>query len=201
MKRYDVPRILFINKLDRMGADPWMAIEAARDRLSLNAAAVQVNIGIENGLEGVVDLVKWKAVYFDGDNGEIIREEEIPADLLEMCREKKLDLLSCLAECGDEKMEEYYLDENIEVPEEELKSTIRKHTLSLDFCPVFLGSAYKNKGVQKMMDGVIDYLPKPTEIANHAYNVDKDGEKTPMIIDHKKPFVGLAFKLEETKFG
>ena len=201
MKRYDVPRILFINKLDRLGADPWMAIEAARDRLSLNAAAVQVNIGIENGLEGVVDLVKWKAVYFDGDNGEIVREEEIPADLLEFCREKKLDLLSCLAECGDEKMEEYYLDENIEVPEEELKSTIRKHTLSLDFCPVFLGSAYKNKGVQKMMDGVIDYLPKPTEIANHAYNVDKDGEKTSMIIDNKKPFVGLAFKLEETKFG
>ena len=167
----------------------------------MNAAAVQVNIGIENGLEGVVDLVNWKAYYFDGDNGEIVREEEIPADLLELCREKKLDLLSCLAECGDEKMEEYYLDENIEVPEEELKSTIRKHTLSLDFCPVFLGSAYKNKGVQKMMDGVIDYLPKPTEIANHAYNVDKDGEKTSMIIDNKKPFVGLAFKLEETKFG
>lgn len=118
-----------------------------------------------------------------------------------MCKEKKMDLLSCLAECGDEKMEEYYLDENIEVPEDELKECIRKHTLSLAFCPVYLGSAYKNKGVQKMMDGVIDYLPKPTEIANHAYNVDKEGEKTAMIIDFKKPFVGLAFKLEETKFG
>lgn len=121
MKRYDVPRILFINKLDRMGADPWMAIEAARDRLALNAAAVQVNIGVENGLEGVVDLVKWKATYFDGDNGEIIREEDIPADLVELCKEKKLDLLSCLAECGDEKMEEFYLDENIDVPEDLLK--------------------------------------------------------------------------------
>ena len=102
MKRYNVPRIIFINKLDRMGADPWMAINAARDRLGLNAAAVQVNIGIENGLEGVVDLVKWKACYFDGDNGEIIREEEIPAELLEISKEKKLDLLSCLAEAGDE---------------------------------------------------------------------------------------------------
>ena len=98
-------------------------------------------------------------------------------------------------------MEEYYLDENIEVPEEELKACIRKQTLALKFCPVYLGSAYKNKGVQEMMDGVIDYLPKPNEIENHAYNVDKEGEKTPMKIDFKKPFVGLAFKLEETKFG
>ena len=78
MKRYDVPRIIFVNKLDRMGADPWMAIEGARDRLGLNCAAVQVNIGVENGLEGVVDLVKWKAVYFDGDSGEVVREEVIP---------------------------------------------------------------------------------------------------------------------------
>ena len=83
MKRYDVPRIIFVNKLDRMGADPWMAIDAARDRLSLNCAAVQLNIGIENGLEGVVDLIKWKACYFDGDNGEVVREEDIPEDLLE----------------------------------------------------------------------------------------------------------------------
>lgn len=147
MKRYDVPRIIFINKLDRMGADPWMAIEGARDRLGLNCAAVQINIGVENGLEGVVDLVRWKAAYFDGDSGEIVREVDIPEDLIEFATEKKLELLSCLAECGDEAMEEYYLDENINVPEEELKACIRKNTLSLEFSPVFLGSAYKNKGV------------------------------------------------------
>ena len=82
-----------------------------------------------------------------------------------------------------------------------LKECIRKHTLTLDFCPVFMGSAYKNKGVQTMMDGIIDYLPRPTEVNNYAYNLDKDGEKQQMIIDQKKPFVGLAFKLEETKFG
>jgi len=147
MKRYSVPRIVFINKLDRMGADPWMAIEAARERLGLNAAAVQVNIGIENGLEGVVDLVKWKAYNFDGDNGEHVREEEIPADLIEMATEKKLEMLSCLAECGEEAMEEYYLDENIDVPEDVLKEVIRRNTINLNFCPVYLGSAYKNKGV------------------------------------------------------
>lgn len=130
-----------------MGADPWSAIEGCRDRLGLNAAAVQINIGIENGLNGVVDLIRWKAAYFDGDNGEVVREEEIPEDLLELAKEKKLELISCLAECDDEVMEEYYLDENIDIPEDLLKETIRKQTLALNFCPVFLGSAYKNKGV------------------------------------------------------
>jgi len=96
---------------------------------------------------GVVDLVRWKACYFDGDNGETIREEEIPADMLELAKEKKLELLGCLAECGEEQMEEYFLEENIDIPEEELKEVIRKNTLNLNFCPVFLGSAYKNKGV------------------------------------------------------
>jgi len=98
-------------------------------------------------------------------------------------------------------MEEHYLEENIDIPIDTLKECIRKNTLNLNFCPVFLGSAYKNKGVQKMMDGLIDFLPRPTEVTNHAYDLDKDGEKTLMEINNKKPFVGLAFKLEETKFG
>ena len=95
----------------------------------------------------MIDLVKWKACYFDGDNGETIRETEIPADMLDLAKEKKLELLSCLAECGEEAMEEYFLDENIDVPEAELKEVIRRLTIELKFCPVFLGSAYKNKGV------------------------------------------------------
>lgn len=98
-------------------------------------------------------------------------------------------------------MEEYYLEENIEIPVDELKASIRKHTIDLKFCPVFLGSAYKNKGIQKMLDGVIDYLPTPSEVKNFAYNRDKNGEKTYLEINNKKPFVGLAFKLEEGKFG
>ena len=184
-----------------MGADPWKSIEGARERLSLNCAAVQVNIGVENGLEGVVDLIKMKAYYFDGDNGELIREEPIPDNMIELATEKKLELISCLAECGDEQMEEYFLEETIDIPEDELKECIRRNTINLNFSPVFMGSAYKNKGVQKMMDGVIDYLPRPTEVENFAYNIDKDGEKTELEINHKKPFIGLAFKLEETKFG
>jgi len=121
--------------------------------------------------------------------------------MIEQCTLKKIELLGCLAECGDEAMEEYYLEENINVPEAELIACIRKNTINLNFCPVFLGSAYKNKGVQKMMDGIIDYLPKPTEVENYAYDINKDGEKTIMEIDQKKPFVGLAFKLEESKYG
>jgi elongation factor G len=201
MKRYNVPRIIFVNKLDRLGADPWKAIEGARDRLGLNCAAVQINIGIENGLEGVVDLIKWKACYFDGESGEKVREEDIPQSLIALATEKKLELISCLAECGDEKMEEYFLEENIDVPIDELKACIRKNTIKLKFCPVFLGSAYKNKGVQKMLDGVIDYLPNPKEVYNFAYDQNKEGEKVQVKIDNKLPLVALAFKLDETKFG
>jgi elongation factor G len=201
MKRYNVPRLIFINKLDRLGADPWNAIKGARDRLDLNCAAVQINIGIENGLQGVVDLIRWKACYFEGESGMTVKEVEIPNDLLQIAREKKLELLSCLADCGDEEMEEFYLEENIDVPEDKLKACIRKHTIALNFCPVFMGSAYKNKGVQKLLDGVIDFLPNPTEVQNYAYDVSKGGEKIETVIDDKKPLIALAFKLDETKFG
>ena len=201
MKRYDVPRLVFINKLDRMGADPWTALEQVRDRLGLTAAAVQVNIGIENGLEGVIDLVNWQAIYFDGDSGEVIRTAEIPEAHIDLCIEKKLELIGTLAEV-DEAMEEYYMEERHDVPVDELKATIRKNTINLNFCPVFLGSAFKNKGVQPLLDGVLDYLPNPKEVRNFAFDPKKDDdEKIEMEINDKKPFVGLAFKLEETKYG
>ena len=176
MKRYDVPRLVFVNKLDRMGADPWIAIDQVRDRLGLCAAALQVNIGIENGLEGVVDLVNMEALYFDGDSGEVVRKDEIPENLRDLCLEKKLELIGTLAEL-DEKMEEYYMDENADVPVDELKACIRKQTIELNFCPVFLGSAFKNKGVQPLLNGVIDYLPNPKEVTNYAFDSKKEDEE------------------------
>jgi len=200
MKRYNVPRLVFINKLDRMGADPWFCIEGLRERLGLNAAPVQVNIGIENGLQGVVDLVKMKAIYFEGEKGETPVEREIPEDLVKLCKEKKLELISALAE-HDPTIEEFYLNEDINVPVDVLKSSIRKLTVEQKFCPVFMGSAYKNKGVQPLLDGVLDYLPNPTEVKNTAYDLQKGGEKVFCEIDNKKPFVGLAFKLQENQFG
>lgn len=125
MKRYKVPRLVFINKLDRLGAEPWKAIEGVKDRLDLNAAAIQVNIGLENGLDGVVDLVEMKAIYFDGSEGQIVRKEEIPAGLMPIVKEKKLELIAALAE-NDPKMEEFFLEENIDIPTADLKKIIRE---------------------------------------------------------------------------
>lgn len=125
MKRYKVPRLVFINKLDRLGAEPWKAIEGVKDRLDLNAAAIQVNIGLENGLDGVVDLVEMKAIYFDGSEGQIVRKEEIPAGLMPVVKEKKLELIAALAE-NDPKMEEFFLEENIDIPPADLKKIIRE---------------------------------------------------------------------------
>jgi elongation factor G len=146
MKRYKVPRLVFINKLDRLGAEPWKAIEGVKDRLDLNAAAIQVNIGLENGLDGVVDLVEMKAIYFDGSEGQIVRKEEIPAGLIPIVKEKKLELIAALAE-NDPKMEEFFLEENIDIPPADLKKIIREQTIARNFCPVLMGSAFKNKGV------------------------------------------------------
>lgn len=155
---------------------------------------------MENGLNGVVDLVNMKAIYFDGDNGDDIRITEVPEDLMEMAIEKKLELISILAEF-DESMEEHYLEENHDIPVDEMKACIRKHTINLNFCPVFMGSAFKNKGVQPLLDGVLDYLPRPDEIKNEALDIKKEEAKVEMKIDNKLPFVGLAFKLEETQYG
>lgn len=117
--------MVFINKLDRLGAEPWKAIEGVKDRLDLNAAAIQVNIGLENGLDGVVDLVEMKAIYFDGSEGQIVRKEEIPAGLMPIVKEKKLELIAALAE-NDPKMEEFFLEENIDIPPADLKKIIRE---------------------------------------------------------------------------
>lgn len=136
-----------------------------------------MNIGIENGLEGIVDLVKMKAYWFDGENGEKVREGDVPKNLIEKCKEKKLELISQLAEL-DEKMEEYFLEENIDVPIDLLKECIRKHTIELNFAPVLMGSAFKNKGVQLLLNAVVDYLPTPYEVKNFAFDRAKSGEKT-----------------------
>lgn len=128
MKRYSVPRVIFINKLDRAGADPWFCINSIRDRLGLNAAPVQVNIGIENGLQGVVDLVKMKALYFEGEKGTEVIEKDIPADMEAVVKEKKMELIASLAE-HDPNIEEYYLNEDINIPIDTLKKSIRQLTI------------------------------------------------------------------------
>jgi elongation factor G len=199
MKRYNVPRIVFINKLDRAGANPDKCVQQARDRLGIHCAAVQMPIGVENGLKGIIDLIDMKAIYYDGDNGEKVRNEEIPDNMLEKAKEKREELISSLAEV-DEEIEELYLMEE-EIPVEKLNEAIRKRTLELSFSPVFMGSAYKNTGIQTALDGVIKYLPDPSEVENFAYDLSNNEEKVKLEINPKKEFVGLAFKLEESQFG
>lgn len=199
MKRYNVPRLAFINKLDRAGANPFRVIQAIREKLFLNAAPVEIPIGLEDQHKGVVDLVKMKAFYFDGENGENIREEAIPAELQALADEKRQEMIAKLADVDDAIGEKFLMEEPIS--EDELNAGIRRATIALKFVPVFMGSAYKNKGVQILLDGVGKYLPNPTEVKNEALDQNKGEEKVVIPSDTGAPLVALAFKLEDGRYG
>ena len=175
MKRYKVPRLAFINKLDRMGANPCRGIQGIRDVLGLNAVAMQLPIGLEENHDGVVDLVTMKAYFFDGDNGETVREEEIPADMVDDAQEKRQEMLEAVS-MFDEQMMEDLLEEK-EISEEAIHAAIKKGVNSLEFVPVYLGSAFKNRGVQKLLDAVNTYLPSPLEASANVATVVKGGDE------------------------
>jgi len=198
MSRYKVPRIAFINKCDRMGANPEKVTQQLRDKLNLNAVLMQLPIGLEHELEGVIDLIKMKAFYFDGASGEKIREEEIPQQYKSNALEKRDILLDAASMFSDELMEAYLEDR---VTEQQVYDAVRKGTLSLELTPVFLGSAFKNKGVQLLLDAVIKYLPAPTDVENVALNLTKDEEQVVLSPSESAPLVMLAFKLDDTRFG
>lgn len=200
MKRYGVPRVAFINKLDRMGANPWKVINDIREQLRLNAAAVQIPIGAEGDLEGVVDLVTMKCLRNKGENGEIIEEsDEIPSDLQELAEEKRQEMIETLADVDDDIAELFLMEEDPSV--EQLKESIRRATLAHKFVPVFMGSAFKQIGVQPMLDGVVSYLPSPTDVENFALDQSKGEEKVLVPSSPTAPLLALAFKLEEGRFG
>ncbi|MBI3556138.1 MAG: elongation factor G [Deltaproteobacteria bacterium] len=199
MKRYKVPRICFVNKMDRAGANPWRGIQQLREKLGHNAHAITMPIGYEDKFAGIIDLVGMRAYYFDGDNGEKIREEDIPSELFDEAKKRRDDLVAAMGDF-DDVVAEKYLDGK-EVTAQELRPVIRKATLSLKFTPVMMGSAFKNKGVQLLLDAVGYYLPNPMEVLNEAHDQDKAEAKVELISDPAKPFVGLAFKLEDGKYG
>ena len=198
MRRYNVPRVAFVNKLDRQGANPFRVKDQLRSKLRLNAVMAQVPIGLEHDHIGVVDLVTMKAYYNEGEKGETIREDEIPAELLDQVEECREELLDAASMFSDE-LTEAILEE--EVTEELFKKAIRDATIARQLVPVFCGSAYKNKGVQKLLDGVQDYLPAPDEVDNFALTLEEDPEKVKVDVDPSKAFIGLAFKLEEGRYG
>jgi elongation factor G len=199
MRRYNVPRLAFINKLDRAGADPARVTGQLKDKLRHNTITMQLPIGEEANFEGIIDLVTMKAVYFDGDNGEDIREEPIPADRMEEAKAARHALIAAVADHDDE-LAELFLAET-DPTEDQIHAAVRRVTISLKMTPVFIGSAYKNKGVQLLLNAVNRYLPNPAEVKNIALDQNKNEEKVILESDPKKPFVGLAFKLEDGKYG
>lgn len=199
MKRYKVPTIAFINKCDRTGANPFRVISQLRAKLGHNAVAMQIPIGLETNLEGVVDLVAMKAVYFDGENGEDVRIDEIPAGLLDEARARREELVDAASLFCDE-LTEAILEER-EISPEMLYAAIRKGTLKREITPVFMGSAYKNKGVQPLLDGVTSLLPAPSDVENVALDMDNNEQPVVLSADPAKPIVSLAFKLEDGQYG
>ena len=199
MKRYHVPRIAFVNKCDRTGANPYRVKQQLIDKLNLNAVLMQIPIGLEDRLQGVVDLVEMKAIYFDdGPNHDQAREAEIPEELMAEAQAKREEMLDAVSMVSDELMEAM-LEENVTT--EIIKRAVRKGTIGLELCPVFVGSAYKNKGIQPLLDGVIDYLPNPTEVENVALDLDNNEKEVVLESNPDKPSVILAFKLEDGQFG
>lgn len=200
MRRYNVPRISFINKMDRMGANPFKAIDQINQRLRMSAAAIQVPIGAEDEFRGVVDLVRMKAIYNEGTRGLVVREsDEIPDEVRAVAEERRAMLIETLADV-DEEIAEMFLEEKIPTPEQ-IRDAIRRATISLKFTPVLMGSALADKSVQPMLDAVCDYLPNPSEVENQALDRRQAEAPVKLIPYNSLPFVGLAFKLQESPFG
>lgn len=199
MKRYKVPCIAFINKCDRSGADPFRVIKQLKEKLGHNAVAMQIPIGLEADLKGIVDLVTMKAVYFDGENGEIIRTEKIPEPLLQKAEKQREELIDRASLFSDE-LTEAILEER-EIDPKMLLDALRKGTLTRNITPVFMGSAYKNKGIQPLLDGVNHLLPCPADTENEAHDMNNDEAPFMLSSSPDDPDVALAFKLEDGQYG
>ncbi len=199
MKRYHVPRLAFINKMDRTGANPHSVVEQVREKLGADAVLMQIPIGAEEDFEGVVDLVRMKALYFDGKKGETVREEEIPAELAEQAAEYRAAMLESLSMYSDELMEMLLGEE--EIPEQLIHEVTRGAVIGQDFSPVFLGSAFKNKGVQPLLDAITRYLPSPLQVENTGNSCKEEGEKIRLESDATKPLVAMAFKITDDEYG
>ncbi|XP_063891277.1 elongation factor G, mitochondrial [Helicoverpa armigera] len=204
MKRYNVPCLAFINKLDRLGANPFRVIKQMRSKMNHNAAFLQLPMGLEKECQGILDLIEERAMYFEGDYGEKIRYDEVPQDRRAEVQERRHELIEHLSNV-DESLGELFLEEKTPTVAD-IKQAVRRTTLKRTFTPVLVGTALKNKGVQPLLDAVLEYLPHPGEVENTALiNEDKDGEGQTILLDaarnDAKPFVGLAFKLEVSKFG
>ncbi|MGA7502268.1 MAG: elongation factor G [Isosphaeraceae bacterium] len=199
MKRYAVPRIAFINKMDRTGANPANVIQQLETKLNLTAIPLQLPIGAESSFQGVIDLIERQAIYFDGDNGEDVRTEPVPADLVEAAERARQGMLEALSMVSDEIME--LLLEEVDVPLDLIYKTIREGTIAQQFCPVMVGSAYRNKGVQPLLEAICRYLSSPLDREIFAKDNNNGMAEIPLAADPDAPLVAMAFKLVEESFG
>jgi elongation factor G len=199
MNRYKVPRLAFVNKMDRAGANAYRVVDQLREKLNLNAQMMVLPIGAEDRFEGVIDLIDMQAVYFEGDSGETILRKEIPAEYVDKAKEYRDNLIAAVADVDDVIADKFL--EGIEVQRDELMAAIRRATVGMKMVPVYCGSAYKNKAVQVLLDAVTSYLPNPAEVENFALDRDKDEEKVKLDVSPDKPLIALAFKLEDGRFG
>ena len=201
LKRYHVPRVAFVNKCDRQGANPVRVRMQLREKLGLNAYMMELPIGLEDKLEGVVDLVGMKAIYFDGPNGEDLRIAEIPAAMQAEAEKYREELLDAASMFDDSLMEEIMENGYENVAEDKVIAAIRKGTLAEQFVGVFCGSAHVNKGIQPLLDAVVRYLPAPDEVKNTAYDLDNNEAEVTLESVDNKPCVALAFKLDDGQYG
>ena len=199
MVRYRVPRIAFVNKCDRTGADPFRVTRQLQDKLNHNPVLLQIPMGLESDHRGVIDLVSMKALTFGGEHGEELIESEIPADFIEMAHAKREQMLDAVSLYSDELTEAILAEEPIS--EDMVQKAIRKGTLALELTPVLMGSAYKNKGVQPLLDAILKYLPSPLDIENDALDLDREEERVVLGSVSDAPLVMLAFKLEVSRYG
>ncbi len=199
MKRYHVPRLAFINKMDRTGSNPQRVVQQVREKLECDAILMQLPIGKEDDFAGIIDLITMQAVYFDGTNGEKVRREAIPAELLDEAKQQRHHMLESLSMYSDQLMEMLLAEQ--EVPVELIHATVKDAVQNQDATAVFMGSAYKNKGVQPLLDAIVRYLPSPLAHEIQAKKWDNPDEKIPLAADSAKPFVGMAFKLVDDPYG
>ncbi|CAB1063300.1 Translation elongation factor G, partial [Olavius sp. associated proteobacterium Delta 1] len=199
MKRYKVPCVAFVNKCDRSGANPSRVIAQLREKLGHNAVAMQLPIGLEADFEGIIDLVAMKALYFDGENGEAVRVEQIPDHLMPEALAKREELIDAATMYSDS-LTEAVLEEQ-EISAGMILRAVRRGVLARQLTPVFMGSAYKNKGVQPLLNGVTELLPCPKDVANQALDMAREEAPVELFTDSQKPLVALAFKLEDGAYG
>jgi elongation factor G len=199
MKRYKVPRIAFVNKMDNPGANYDRVADMLKEKLGHHAVKLQVPIGAEEKFIGIIDPIIGKAYYFEGEDGEQVKQVEVPAEYAQITKERREEIIAKVADVDDKLAEKFLAEEPIS--NDDLKAAIRRATLALKMVPVMCGAAFRNKGVQNLLDGICTYLPNPKEVENIAHDQSNNEAKVVLESTPDKPFVGLAFKLQKDQYG